>query len=77
MKKYREIKWSGVVRKAIVEYLKWLGEGRLEETTAELLDELGEEFKESLEKLSLEDALSGYEKMRDAEWKRTFMTRVG
>jgi len=77
MKKYREVKWSEVVRKAIVEYLKWLEEGGLEETTVELLDELGEEFRESLKKLSLEDALSGYEKMRDAEWKRTSMTRVG
>jgi len=77
MKKYREVKWSEVVRKAIVKYLKWLEEGGLEETTAELLDELGDEFRESLKKLSLEDALSGYEKIRDAEWKRTSMTRVG
>lgn len=76
MKKYREVKWSEVVRKAIVEYLKRLEEGGFEETTGELLDELGEGFKESLKKLSFEDALSGYEKMRDAEWKRSSMTRA-
>ena len=76
MKKYREVKWSEVVRKAIVEYLKRLEERGFEETTVELLDELGEEFKESLKKLSLEDALRGYERMRDAEWKRSSMTQV-
>jgi len=77
MKRYREVKWSEVVRRAIVEYLRRLEEGGFEETTAELLNALGEGFRETLKKLSLEDALSGYEKMRDAEWKRTSMTRAG
>ena len=71
MKKYREVRWSEVVRKAIVEYLRRLEEGGFELTTKELLDELGEDFKESLKKLSFEDSLRGYERMREAEWRRS------
>ncbi len=70
MKKYKEIKWSEIARKAIMEYLEQLEESD-RRTTKELLDELGEDFRSSLQKLSLEDAVEGYEKTRDAEWKRT------
>jgi len=76
MKKYREVRWSEVVRKAIVEYLRRLEEGGFELTTKELLDELGEDFKESLKKLSFEDSLRGYERMREAEWRRNSTIRV-
>jgi len=76
MKKYREVRWSEVVRKAIVEYLRRLEEGGFELTTKELLDELGEDFKESLKKLSFEDSLRGYERMREAEWRRSSTIRV-
>lgn len=76
MKKYGEVKWSEVARKAIVEYLRRLEEGGFELTTRELMDELGESFRESLKKLSFEDSLKGYEKMREAEWRRSSTTRV-
>jgi len=76
MKKYGEVKWSEVARKAIVEYLRRLEEGGFELTTRELLDELGEGFRESLKKLNFEDSLRGYEKMREAEWRRSSTTRV-
>jgi len=76
MKKYREVRWSEVVRKAIMEYLKRLEEGGFELTTRELLDELGESFRENLRKLSFEDSLRGYERMREAEWRRSSTTRV-
>ena len=76
MKKYGEVRWSEVVRKAIVEYLRRLEEGGFELTTRELLDELGEDFRESLKKLSFEDSLRGYERMREAEWRRSSTTRV-
>jgi len=76
MKKYGEVRWSEVVRKAIVEYLRRLEEGGFELTTRELLDELGEDFRESLKKLSFEDSLKGYEKMREAEWRRSSTTRA-
>ena len=58
MKKYGEVRWSEVARKAIVEYLRKLEEGGFELTTRELLDELGESFRESLKKLSFEDSLN-------------------
>ena len=70
MKKYSEIKWSEVVRKAIVDYLKRLEECRLEISTKDLLEDLGNDFKKSLDELELEKAIEGYKKMRDAEWKR-------
>jgi hypothetical protein len=76
MKKYREIKWSEVVRRAIVEHIKKLEEGGFELTTKELLEELGEDFRKSLSELSLEKAVEGYEKMRDAEWKRISTTQA-
>ena len=76
MKKYGEVKWSEVARKAIMEYLRRLEEGGFELTTRELMDELGESFRESLKKLSFEDSLKGYEKMREAEWRRSSTTRV-
>ena len=76
MKKYSEIKWSEVVRKAIADYIKKLEESRVEITTEELLEDLGDDFKKSLDELELEKALEGYKKMRDAEWKRISMTQV-
>jgi len=76
MKEYREIRWSEIVRRAIVEYIKKLEEGGFELTTGELLEELGEDFRKSMSELSLERAVEGYGKMRDAEWKRTSTTRA-
>ena len=76
MKQYSEIKWSEVVRKAIVDYMRKLEENRNEVSSEELLDELGEKFKKSLKELSIEKAIEGYEKMRDAEWRRASMTRA-
>jgi len=76
MKKYKEVKWSEVVRRAILEYLRKLEEGGLVITTRELLDMLGSEFKEKLDKVSLEDFEKAYEKMREEEWKRTYMIQA-
>ena len=76
MKEHSEIKWSEVVRKAIVDYLKKLEESKTEISTKELLDELGSDFKRSLAELNFEKVVEGYEKMRDAEWKRTFTIRA-
>ena len=70
MKKYSEIKWSEVVRKAIVDYLKKLEESKTEISTKELLEELSDDFKKCLDELDFEKALEGYKKMRDEEWKR-------
>ncbi len=76
MKKYSEIKWSEVIRKAIVDYLEKLEESRTEVSSEELLNELGDEFKESLNKLDFEKAVEGYKRMRENEWKRIFTIQV-
>ncbi|WP_456369431.1 hypothetical protein [Geoglobus sp.] len=76
MKKYSEIRWSEVVRKAIVDYLGKLEETRTEISTGDLLKELGSDFKKSLSELEFEKAKEGYEKMRDAEWRRTSTIRA-
>jgi len=76
MKKYSEIKWSEVVRKAIIEYLEKLEESRTEISTKELLNELDNEFKKNLNELDFEKAVKGYEKMSDAEWKRFSTIRI-
>ena len=62
MKKYSEIRWSEVVRKAIADYIRKLEESRVEITTEELLNDLGNDFKKSLDELELERAVEGYKK---------------
>ncbi len=76
MKIHKEIRWSEVVRRAITEYMERLEEKGSEITTKELLEELGDDFRKSLNELSFEKAAKGYKKMRDAEWKRVSMIRT-
>ena len=64
MKEHKGIGWIEVVRKAVVDYLYRLEEGKLEVTTGELLEELGSEFAKDLSKISFEEAVEFYEKMR-------------
>ncbi len=63
MKKYGRVKWSEIAGRAIIDYLSKLEEGGFETTTKELLEELGEEFKKSLNELSFDEAVEGYERM--------------
>ena len=72
MKMHREIRWSEVVRRAITEFIGKLEERGSEMTTRDLLEELGDDYRKSLSELSFEKAAKGYEKMRDAEWKRVY-----
>lgn len=72
MKMHREIRWSEVVRRAITEFIGKLEERGSEMTTRDLLEELGDDYRKSLSELSFEKAAKGYEKMRDAEWKRIY-----
>ena len=72
MKIHREIRWSEVVRRAIIEFIGKLEERGSEMTTRDLLEELGDDYRKSLSELSFEKAAKGYEKMRDAEWKRVY-----
>lgn len=76
MKNYSEIRWSEVIRKAIAEYLEKLEEIETEVSSKELLEELGEDFRNSLKELDFDKVVEGYEKMREIEWKRTFMIQT-
>jgi len=76
MKSYSEIRWSEVIRKAIAEYLEKLEEIETEVSSKELLEELGEDFRNSLKELDFDRVVEGYEKMREIEWKRTFMIQT-
>ena len=76
MKKYSEVKWSEVVRKALVEYI-----GRLEvmERGVVSSDDLAEMLRESgldVSSISLEKALDFYAKARELEWKRLSTTQA-
>lgn len=76
MKMHREIRWSEVVRRAITEFIGKLEERGFETTTKDLLEELGDDFRKSLNELSFEKAAKGYKKMRDTEWKRVYSTQI-
>ncbi len=64
MKMHKEIRWSEVVRKAITEYIGKLEEKGSEITTKDLLNELGDDFKNTMSELRFVEAEKGYEKMR-------------
>ncbi len=76
MKRYSEVKWSGVVRKALAEYM-----GRLEAmergvVSSNKLAELLRESKLDVSSISLEKAIEHYEMMRELEWKRSSTIQV-
>ncbi|MHA2022219.1 MAG: hypothetical protein ACTSWQ_00995 [Candidatus Thorarchaeota archaeon] len=74
MRKYPEIKWSEVVRKAILEYLdRLMGSETLDsDHYAKLAKETGVD----LDSISLEEAEKHYKKMRRMEWKRRSTTQI-
>ena len=76
MKKYSEVKWSEVVRKALIEYI-----GRLEVKERRIVssDELSEMLKKSqldVASIPLDKAIEYYEKARELEWKRSPTTQA-
>jgi metal-responsive CopG/Arc/MetJ family transcriptional regulator len=76
MKRYSEVKWSEVVRRALVEYV-----GRLEVVERGVVssDVLAAVLRESgldVGSVSLEKAVKGYEGAREAEWKRLSSTQA-
>ena len=75
MKKHKEIKWSEVARKAIIEYLNKI-ESKSEYSTKDLLKELGDDFKRDIENIDIDKYEGHYEKMREKEWKRTYTTQT-
>jgi len=74
MKKYSEVKWSEVVRKALADYVWRLEVVERGVVPSERLTELLREANLDLSTVSLEKALEHYEKVREAEWKRLQFT---
>ncbi len=72
MKEHRGIRWTEVMKKAIVDYVYRLEEGKLEVTTEDLLEGLGSEFEKDLSEINFEEAVGLYEKMREKEWRRSY-----
>jgi ribosome-binding protein aMBF1 (putative translation factor) len=70
MKRYPEVRWSEVVRKALTDYI-----ARLEAAERGIIssDELAARLSESnldVSSISLEKAIKHYERARKLEWKR-------
>ncbi len=74
MKKYPEIKWSEVVRRAIVEYLDRLAGS--ETVDIEHYARLAEKLGVNLETISIEEAESHYKRSREMEWERHSTTQA-
>jgi len=70
MKKYSEVRWSEVVRKALAEYVWRLEVMERGVVPSERLAELLRESSLDVGGISLEKALEFYEKARELEWRR-------
>jgi len=76
MKKFSEVKWSEVVRKALVDYVMRL---EVMERGVMSSDELSDMLKGArldVGSISLDKAVEFYEKARELEWKRSSTIRV-
>jgi len=76
MKKFSEVKWSEVVRKALADYIMRL---EVMERGVVSSDELAEMLKASkldVSSISLDKAVEYYERARELEWKRSSMIRA-
>jgi hypothetical protein len=76
MKRFSEVKWSEVVRKALVDYV-----GKLEIIEGGVVssEKLAAELKDSnldLDCIDLKKAVTYYERGRKIEWKRLSTTRT-
>ena len=69
MKKFREINWSEVVRRAIEDYLRKL-EYHVEESIEDLKEKIDSRLLRELEFTSIEEDVKYYEEMVKREWKR-------
>lgn len=70
MKKYSEVRWSEVVRKALADYIRRLEVMERGVVSSEKLVELLRESSLDLSSISLEKALEFYDKARELEWRR-------
>jgi len=71
MKRYSEVKWSEVVRKALTEYIARLEVMERGVVSSDELADLLRASKLDVSSISLEKAMEHYERMRELEWKRS------
>ncbi len=78
MKEHKEVRWSEVARRAIIEYLEKLEKGGLEISSKDLLRMLGKDFEKRIKETPVEKYEEYYERARGAEWKRlkSFTTQM-
>jgi Arc/MetJ-type ribon-helix-helix transcriptional regulator len=74
MKKYSEVRWSEVVRKALADYIWRLEVMERGVVPSERLADLLKESSLDIGGISLEKALEHYAKARELEWKRLQFT---
>jgi metal-responsive CopG/Arc/MetJ family transcriptional regulator len=70
MKKYSEVKWSEVVRKALAEYIGRLEVMELGVVSSDVLADMLKNSSLDVSSISLEKAIECYIKARELEWKR-------
>ncbi len=71
MRRYSEVKWSAVVRKALMEYVERLEVIERGHVSSDELAEMLKESKSDVSSISLEKAVEHYKKSRELEWKRS------
>jgi metal-responsive CopG/Arc/MetJ family transcriptional regulator len=76
MKKYSEVKWSEVVRKALAEYVARLEIVERGLVPSEKLVTMLRESKLDVSSITLEKALEHYDEGRKLEWKRLSTTQT-
>jgi len=76
MRNRRDVRWSEVARRAIAEKLEDLEGPEGFETSASALKEKIAKAGIDIEKISVEDTVAHYRKMRNLEWKRVSTTRA-
>ena len=76
MKKFSEVKWSEVVRKALADYIMRLEVMERGVVSSDELSEMLKASKLDMDSVSLDKAVEYYEKARELEWKRSSTIRA-
>jgi metal-responsive CopG/Arc/MetJ family transcriptional regulator len=76
MRKYSEVKWSEVVRKALIEYIGHLEAKERRVVSSDELSEMLKMAQLDVASITLDKAVEYYERARELEWKRSLTTQA-
>ncbi|MCJ7633533.1 hypothetical protein MUP77_14245 [Candidatus Bathyarchaeota archaeon] len=76
MRKYSEVKWSEVVRKALIEYIGHLEAKERRVVSSDELSEMLKMAQLDVASITLDKAVEYYERARELEWKRSPTTQA-